>query len=165
MDSFEGMMKAACHIKSYHLNQDKKDFDKLPDFYKSGLFCYDMFKNVRKQNFQLKKAAFEVQKNIAISQVSKKDYDEADYCFCKCLSIFKFIKSKNKDFKNNGIKDEELEYFEDEGNNPEEKKMIKDFIINSLLNISLCNLELKKYEICRDACNEVLKRDANNIKA
>ena len=24
MDTFEGMMKAACHIKSYHLNQDKK---------------------------------------------------------------------------------------------------------------------------------------------
>lgn len=165
MDSFDNLLKAACHIKSYHLNQDKKMFEKLPEFYKVGLYCYDTFKNVRKQDFFAKSAAYEVQKQIGLDFIKEKDWDEAEYCFCKCLSIFKYIKTLVKNWKTDGIKDEDLEYFEDKGNNVQEKEMTEKYIISSLLNISLCNLELRKYEECREACNEVLLRDPNNIKA
>lgn len=165
MDTFDNMLKAACHIKSYHLNQDKKLFEKLPDFFKVGLYCYDTFKNVRNQDFSAKEAAYEVQKSIALENIKIKDWDEAEYCFCKCLSIFKYIKTKVKNWKNEGIKDEDLEYFEDFGDNEKEKNAINTYIISSLLNISLCNLEMKKFEESREACNEVLKRDPNNIKA
>jgi len=165
MDSFDNLFKAACHIKSYHLNQDKKIFEKLPDFYKVGLYCYDMFKNVRKQDYFSKVAAYEVQKQIGLDFIKEKDWDEAEYCFCKCLSIFKYIKTRVKNWKNEGIKDEDLEYFEDKGDNENERKNINNYIISCLLNIALCNLEMKKYEECKDACNEVLIRDPNNIKA
>jgi tetratricopeptide (TPR) repeat protein len=165
MDSFNNLLNAACHIKSYQMNQDKKMFEKLPEFYKVGLYCYDMFKNVRKQDFFLKVAAFNTQKQIGLNFLSEKDWDEAEYCFCKCLSIFKYVKTKAKNWKNEGIKDEDLEYFEDQGNNDEEKAIIQKHIISCLLNISLCNLEMRKYEECREACNEVLIRDPKNIKA
>lgn len=160
----DNLLKAACHIKSFHLNQDKKMFEKLPEFYKVGLYCYDTFKIVRKQNFFAKSAAYEVQKQIGLDFIKEKDWDEAEYCFCKCLSIFKYIKTRVKNWKTEGIKDEDLEYFEDKGSHDEEK-IIHKLIISSLLNISLCNLEMKKYEECKEACNEVLLRDPNNIKA
>jgi len=38
-------------------------------------------------------------------------------------------------------------------------------IISSLLNISLCELKDKNFEDARKACNDVIKRDENNIKA
>ena len=165
MDSLDNLLKTACHIKSYHLNQDKKMFEKQPEFYKVGLYCYDIFKNVRKQDFFAKSAAYEVQKQKGLDFIKEKDWDEAEYCFCKCLSIFKYIKTRVKNWKTDGIKDEDLEFFEDKGNNEEEKNSIDKFIISSLLNISLCNLEMRKYEECREACNEVLQRDPNIIKA
>lgn len=165
MDSFDNMLKAACHIKSYHLNLDKKLFEKLPEFYKVGLYCCDMFSNVRNQDYYVKISAYEVQKSLGLNYLKVKNYDDADYCFCKCLSIFKFITTKNKNWKTEGIKDEDLEYFDDEGKNLKQKNEINKFIIASLLNISLCNLEMKKYDECREACIEVIKRDPNNIKA
>jgi len=38
-------------------------------------------------------------------------------------------------------------------------------IISSLLNISLCDLKQNNFEEVRKTCNDVIKRDNNNIKA
>ena len=93
MDSFQNMMKAACHIKSYQMSFDKKGFEKLPEFYKTGLYCCDMLQTVRRQkDFHLKVAAFEVHKAKGIEQISKQNYDDAHYSFCKGLCIFKYKK-------------------------------------------------------------------------
>lgn len=166
MDSFDNLMKAACHIKSYQLSFDKKSFEKLPEFYKTGLYCSDMTKNIRSQkDFVLQKSAFEVLKDQGIQQIAEEEYDDANYFFCKSLCIFKYITSKNKNWKNEGVKDEELEYFETEGNTPEERNEIKQMKISALLNIALCDLNTKKFDEVRYACDEVLKLDQSNIKA
>lgn len=63
------------------------------------------------------------------------------------------------------MKDEHLTYHEDKGSNNKEENEINQMIVSSLLNISLCELKSKKFENTRTACNEVLIRDKNNIKA
>jgi hypothetical protein len=166
-NSFDNMLKAACHIKSYQLGQDKKLFEDLPEFYKTGLYCWQMLENVHLQgNFYLKKSAYEVHKAIGIENIQKKNYDDANYSFCKSLAIFKYIKSKNRNWKNDGgIKDEELEFVEEQGNCIEETNEIIQMKISALLNIALCDLNMEKFEEVRSACNEVIKLDNKNVKA
>lgn len=165
-NSFDSLLKTACQIKSTYLNQDKKKFDSLPEFYKSGLYCNDMTKNIRNQPFQLKKISFKLLKQIGLNQIKTKLYDDAHYTFSKALAIFKYIKSSNLKWKTDGgIKDEELSYFEEKGSNDLEIKETNEMIISCLLNISFCDLSLGKWGDVREACYEVLKRDEKNVKA
>jgi hypothetical protein len=127
-----------------------------------------MLTNIRKQkNFYLKKVSFETFKIKGLDFLKEKNYDDAHYAFTKCLAIFKYIKSIKPNWKNEGIKDEDLEYFDDyfTENNDINKEEIKKMKIISLLNISLCELSVEKFKECREACDEVLKLDENNIKA
>lgn len=166
MDSFDNMMKAACHIKSHQMSFDKKEFEKLPEFYKTGLYCSEMVKNVHSQkSFDVRKAAFEVYRANGIKLINEGNFDEAHYSFCKALCIFKYIKNKNKNWRNEGVKDEHLIYCHDEGSNNEENLEIKKLLISILLNISLCDLKLSKFEEVRHACDEVIKLDPSNIKS
>ena len=69
-----------------------------------------------------------------------------------------------KNWKSEAIKDEQLTYHEDKGENSEQAKEINNMIVSSLLNISLCELKSNKFAEVRTACNEVLIRDHRNIK-
>ncbi len=68
-------------------------------------------------------------------------------------------------WKNEAIKDEDLCYHEDKGDNEEEKKEIQRMIITILLNISLCYLKSNKYNDLKQVCDEIISRDNKNIKA
>jgi hypothetical protein len=166
MDSFDNMMKAACHIKSHQMSFDKKEFEKLPEFYKTGLYCSEIVKNVHIQkDFEVRKAAFEHHRAAGVKFINDSNYDDAHYSFCRALCIFKYIKNKNKNWRNEGIKDEHLIYCQDEGSNDEELKEIKKMMVQILLNISLCDLNLGKFDEVRLACDEVIKIDQSNVKA
>ncbi len=166
MDSFENMMKAACHIKQYQMSFDKQVFEKLPEFLKTGLYCCDMLNNVRIQkDFILKKSAFEAHSEIGKQLLSINNYDDAHYSFCKALCIFRFIINKNKNWKTEGVKDEELKFFDEIGQSQEEIAEIKKMKISALLNISLCDLNSGKFSEVRAACDEIIKLDNTNVKA
>lgn len=83
MSEFENLMKTACSIKSHQLNQDKKQFDSLPDFYKSGLYCCDMTRNVRKQEYHLRKCSFEILRQRSTELIAQRQYDDAHYLLSK----------------------------------------------------------------------------------
>jgi hypothetical protein len=97
MDSFDNLMKAACHIKSYQLSFDKKSFEKLPKFYKTGLYCSDMTKNIRSQiDFFLKSSAFEVLKDQGIKQIAEEEYDDAHYFSVRASAFSNILLAKIK---------------------------------------------------------------------
>ena len=160
MDSFDNLLKTACNLKSYQMSFDKKAFENLPEFYKTGLYYSDALSNVRKQTYFLQKVAYEVNRAKGIENIKDENYDDALYYFCKSLCIFKYIKSKNPNWKNEAIKDEDLYYIDNTDNHE-----IKNMKINSLLNIALCNLHLSHFNEVRFACDEVIKLDPINIKA
>ncbi len=140
MNSFNDLFKTACNIKSTHLNQDKKKFNNLPEFYQSGLYHFEITNTIRLQNnFKLKKFSFDLLKNSGLEQLKQNNPEEAHYIFTKALAIFKYIKCSNSNWKKEGgIKDEELTYYEDEGNNKDEKEEIK--IYDYFIFIKLCSL-------------------------
>lgn len=164
--SFEDMMKTAAHIKEYQMNQDRQQFEKLPEFYKTGLYLWQTLNNVHCQSFYLKKCSYEIFRMQGIKQISHQLYEDASYTFCKALAIFKYIKSSNLNWKTDGgIKDWELEYIDDKGDSEQEKEEVTQMIISALLNMSLCELNCRNWEEVREACNEVIKLDPKNVKA
>ena len=163
---FQNLLNQAAQIKSYQMSLERKQFDKLPDFYKEGLYNYSSLKNIYIQSFSIKKYTYESIKHKGIKHLNLKQYDNALEQFIKCICVFKYIKSSNPKWASgSGIKDSELTYIEDKGNNIQEETEIKIMIKNALLNISLVYLITKDYDNTRKACDEVLKIEPNNIKA
>ena len=163
---FQNILNQAAQIKSYQMSLERKQFDKLPDFYKEGLYNYSSLKNIYIQSFPIKKYTYESIKHQGIIYLNLKQYDNALEQFIKCLCIYKYIICRNPKWASgDGIKDSELTYIEDKGHNPQEQNEIKNMIKTSLLNISLVYLILKDYSNTRNACDEVLKLEQNNVKA
>ena len=163
---FQNILNQAAQIKSYQMGLERKQFDKLPDFYKEGLYNYNSLKNIYKQSYQIKKYTYEAMKYKGIQHLNLKQYENALEQFIKCLCVFKYIICSNPKWASGGgIKDSELTYIEDKGNTPNEEQEIKIMIKNALLNISLIYLITKDYSNVRKACDEVLKYEPNNVKA
>ena len=163
---FQNMLNQAAQIKSYQMSLERKKFDKLPDFFKEGLYNYSYFKNIYKQSYQIKKYTYEAIKLKGIQHLKFKEYENALDQFIKSICIFKYIECLNPKWNSgDGIKDNELKYIEYKGNNDLEKQEIIRMIKSSLLNISLVYLITKEYKNVREACDEVLKIDPNCVKA
>ena len=163
---FNNLLNQAAQIKSYQMSLERKQFDKLPEFYKEGLYNYSSLKNIYKQSYPIKKYTYESIKDKGIKHLNLKQYENALEQFIKCLCVFKYIKSSNTKWASgSGIKDSELTYIEDKGNNIQEQTEINLMIKNALLNISLIYLITKDYDNTRKACDEVLKLEPNNVKA
>lgn len=80
---FDNLLKQACSIKSYQLNQDKKKFESSPEFIKATLYCTDIVKNVRKQPFALRKIAFETFRITGAKMMKKGLIEDALFRFEK----------------------------------------------------------------------------------
>ena len=163
---FQNMLNQAAQIKSYQLSLERKKFDKLPDFFKEGLYNYSYLKNIYKQSYHIKKYTYEAMKSKGVQHLKFKEYDNALDQFIKCICIFKYIECSNPKWNSgDGIKDNELKYIEDKGSNDNEKFKIIKMIKSALLNISLVYYLTKDYKSVREACDEVLKIDPKCVKA
>ena len=163
---FQNMLNQAAQIKSYQMSLERKKFDKLPEFYKEGLYNYSYLKNIYKQSYPIKKYTYEAIKLKGIQHLKFKEYENALEQFIKSICLFKYIECSNPKWNSgDGIKDNELKYIEEKGNNDSEKDEIIKMIKSSLLNISLVYLITKDFKGVRDACDEVLKIDPKCVKA
>ena len=163
---FQNMLNQAAQIKSYQLSLERQKFDKLPDFFKEGLYNYSYLKNIYKQSYHIKKYTYEAMKSKGVQHLKFKEYDNALDQFIKCICIFKYIECSNPKWNSgDGIKDNELKYIEDKGSNDNEKSEIIKMIKSSLLNISLVYYLTKDYKSVREACDEVLKIDPKCVNA
>ena len=163
---FQNMLSQAAQIKSYQMSLERKKFDKLPDFFKEGLYNYSYLKNIYKQSYHIRKYTYEAIKLKGIQHLKFKEYENALDQFIKSICIFKYIECLNPKWNSgDGIKDNELKYIEYKGNNDLEKLEIIQMIKSSLLNISLVYLITKDFKSVREACDEVLKIDPKCVKA
>ena len=129
---FQNMLNQAAQIKSYQMSLERKQFDKLPDFYKEGLYNYSSLKNIYNQSYPIKKYTYESIKHQGILYLNSKQYENALEKFIKCICIFKYIICSNPKWASGaGIKDSELKYITDKGNTiseQNEKSLMDEYI-------------------------------------
>lgn len=75
--SLDSLKQCAGNIKVSQLAERRKKFDKLPSFVQAGLFLYEKFINVRKQEFFPKMLAFDMLRMEGNNLFSDCRYEEA----------------------------------------------------------------------------------------
>ena len=107
-------MQAAVGIKTYQLNQKKKQFENLPQFFKSSVYYTKKLDHIRTQKFQLKLFVHELLKQQGGKM---QDPGRALHKYEEALSIWRYYKCLNPKWENDGIDDDEIELIDDKGSN------------------------------------------------
>ena len=143
----------------------RQKFEAQPLFIKAGLYYLNKFSNVRTQSFIQRYIVSEYLKQSGNTFYKSNDLDKAAHEYEQSLSIFRYITNKNKNWKNEGIIDDDLEYIEETGFNYEQNQKLKTMKVTIYINLSLTYLKLKKYASAIKASEEALILDPNNTKA
>lgn len=165
-NKFDQLMRAACSIKSYQLEQQRKKFELLPTFLKAGVYYTQRHEVVRIQDsFELKYFAFEQIRDAANEEYAMGNFDRACNKFEEALNVFRFFEATDATWQDKGIDDDKLREVDWKGTNPEEEVKVRTIKLNMYLNIAACNIKKKCWSEAVSACQEALLLDPTNIKA
>jgi hypothetical protein len=103
--NFDDLMKAACSIKQSELEQRRKKFDRLPAFLKAGVYYTSKLECVRQQAFHPRLFAFEAIMSNANREYADNQFDSAARKYEEAYSCWRYFKSKNPNWNNEGIDD------------------------------------------------------------
>ena len=93
-NKFDQMMRAACSIKSYQLEQQRKKFELLPTFLKAGVYYTQRHEIVRHQeSFALKFYTFEQIRDSGNEEFAMGNFDRACNRFEEALNIFRYFEA------------------------------------------------------------------------
>lgn len=165
MEHFQDIFQQAVSIKNSQMLSRRHKFESQPLFLKAGLYYLNKYENVRKQNFDQKFIVCEYLKQNGNTYFKNNEFDKAEHEYEQSLSIFRYIRNKNPNWKTEGILDDDLEYIEENGSTPQETERIKQLKVIIYINLSLAYLKLKKYQYSMKAAEEALLLDPNNTKA
>ena len=162
-------MKQALALKVQQDLQLRKQFESHPEYIKYGLYFCEEYEHIRTRIFSQQLHASDKLKNHASIINQEKEgplaLDEALKTYYRSLAIFRYIKSKNPDYKKSGIKDYELTYIKYEPKCRTEKSQLDIHLRNIYLNIANIYLSQNRLELCVKACDEALKIDDLNAIA
>lgn len=165
MDHFQDIFHQAVNIKNCQMLSRRQKFESQPIFIKAGLYYLNKYENVRKQSFIQKLIVSEHLKQNGNQFFKNGELEKASHEYEQSLSIFRYIKNKNPNWKNEGIVDEDLEYFEETGSSQEQNSKLQLLKVAIYINLALTYLKLKKYPLAIKAADEALFLDPNNTKA
>ena len=165
MDHFQDIFQQAVSIKNGQMLSRRQKFESQPVFLKAGLFYLAKFENVRSQTCAQRLIVAEYLKEKGNFYYKNHEFDKSAHEYEQALSIFRFISNSNKNWKNEGILDEDLRYFEDNGETAEERENVKKTKICVFLNLSLSYMKIKKFGLSVKAAEEALILEAENTKA
>ena len=92
-------MKAACSIKTAQLEQQRKKFELLPVFLKSGVYYTQKHEVLRRQeNYGVKLHTFQMINRDANSEYAQKHFDRACRKYEEALGIFRYYEATSPDW-------------------------------------------------------------------
>lgn len=165
MEHFQDIFQQAVSIKNSQMLSKRQKFESQPIFIKAGLFYLTKYENVRKQKFFQKFIVSEHLKQNGNAFFKAGEHEKAAHEYEQSLSIFRYIKNKNTNWKNEGILDDDLEYVEETGDNIEESNKLKALKTTIYINLALTYLKTKKFQSTIKATDEALILDPKNTKA
>lgn len=159
--SFDQLMKEAVALKSAQLSRYRPKFDSWPEFHQAGLYYSNTWESLRTEGLQKQCEAFDGKKADGLKLLEEGDTQKALYRFEEALCVFRWVESSRKNWKNEGIEDDDLTIHEAEV----ETEAVRSRVLSAYLNISLCCMRLDQHKDAVRACDEVLKVDPRNVKA
>ena len=165
MEHFQDIFQQAVSIKNSQMHSRRQKFEAQPQFVKAGLYYLNKFESVRAQGFHQRFVVAEFLKQNGNNHFKANELDKAAHEYEQSLSLFRYIKNSNKNWKNEGILDDELEYIEETGVSLIESQKIQALKVAIYINLALTYLKLKKFNFAIKASDEALRLDPTNTKA
>ena len=160
MANFQEMITQAAEMKEYELKKDRKQFESLPNYLKTGLNYSKKYEQLRLQHFAFQIFVSDCLKNEGNEQVAQQSYEEALAKYEEALAVFRWIDTAT----NQNLKDSDLRYNKYE---PEEehRASLDGHLSKLYLNICLCLTKLNRKEEAIAATEEVIRMEPDNAKA
>lgn len=162
---FSVILSRAAKLKTLQLAEFRSKYDSFPEFYRNTMFSQDDIKLIRTQSCQT-----QIDYANALNEEGRQAFIRNDFCLAYSkyevtLSIFRYLHNKNSNWRNEGIKDIDIEEFSFQSDNEEEMKVIHSLCLKCYINIAVTALKMEWYKVALDACNSVLTMDNRNVKA
>jgi len=161
-------MQQAVKMKTAQSAPDRNKFDTWPRFYQNSIFAKDEVIAARKMEFLERKDFCEKMKVLGNGSLEKGDMMDANHCYEQALAVFKFAENTNPDWKNKGIKDDDLteSSFEiDTIFNPQQVREIESLLLACYLNLAYCCHQMQDFDVAILACDAALEISPQSAKA
>lgn len=140
----------------------RRKFEAMPAFLKAGVYYTTKLECVRNLPYYPRLFAHELIVKNAHIDFARGEHESACRKYEEAYSIWRYHKSTNPKWNNEGIDDTQLVEEDFWGKNDQEKKWCLDHKIFCLLNIVACNLRSENFTDALPAVNEVLRLDPKN---
>mmetsp|Transcript_14163 Transcript_14163/g.31459 ORF Transcript_14163/g.31459 Transcript_14163/m.31459 type:complete len:462 (-) Transcript_14163:107-1492(-) len=166
-NEFSNMIQQAVKMKSAQMEQERRWFEKVPNFIQHTLFHgeKDDFKAWRVLPIDERIAKADDIKSEGNALFSERNYVDATEKYEQAGGLFHYVYSVEPEWKKKGLKDDVLRLQHDPGDTDEQQKQIDKIRISCFLNIAICQLKLKNWDTVIKACGETLELDPKNKKA
>lgn len=163
---FDQLMRAACSIKTHQLESQRKKFELMPTFLKSGVYYTTKHEVVRQQEtFDIKMLVYELIRNEGNDLVAQGKYDRACHKYEEALGVWRYFAATDPDWQEKGIDDDKLEEINYMGVTEEQKELVYNIKLNMYLNIAACSIKKQEFKEAVLSCEEAIALDPNNIRA
>eukprot|EP01031_Cornospumella_fuschlensis_P024404 gene24404-29501_t len=154
---FDVIMQQAFALKTAQMAVDRKAYDSYPTWLRNSLFStLDIIETRQLSSFQAKYNASMALKHKGNELLQAKDNYAAISQFEKALSVWQWLESRLKNWKQSAIKDEDLTLHEYTYRNGEEKEQVQQLRASCILNISLAYLNMQQHQAVIDTTSYLL---------
>ncbi|CAM9407048.1 unnamed protein product [Choristocarpus tenellus] len=165
--SFNELMQQAIKIRTETDAKLRVDFDARAKFQQTSLFATEEVRQGRKLPFEGRISVSVELKNKGNEQFLAAQVTEACHTYEQALAVLWYIENRDPNWKNSGIKDEDLvevNYSAEEGSE-QERLEVRDLKVSLLLNIARAYYKLGDCSTSSEACTQALATDPSCAKA
>jgi len=162
---FESLLQQAAALKSAQLKSERRWFESLPKSLQNTLFHVRVEEVVEARSVKSAEERFTIAEKLKEKGnecFGENKVIEAIDWYEKCISCFWFVATTEPDFRERGIRDEDLNL---ERDFVDEDEKVAKLLAIAFVNIAACNLKLKDYMGCEEACSQALEHDSKLVKA
>ena len=167
---FGDMMQEAVRMKTSANAKLRTDYDNSPPYIQHSMFPRPEVTAAREAPDSASRlSAAALIKDGGNALFREKNYVDANFEYERALSVFRYLRNSHADWRNKGIRDEDMTLVDDAGGPEEEgpggRAEVASFKVACLNNIAAVQFHLKKFGAAVVACNDALNIDSANAKA
>jgi len=162
---FSVILSRAVKLKSLQMAEFRSTYDSYPEFYRNTIFSQDDIIHIRTKSFQTQIDYANTLNDEGRDAFKRNEFLQAYAKYELSLSVFRYLHNKNSNWKNEGIKDIDIEEVVYESKNEDEMNAVCSVCLKCYTNIAATALKIERYTVALEACTLALVMDPQNVKA